>query len=261
MCWGIILTECRKSLSTIAELKSANESLREDIKRKEEIDEMRKSFIANVSHELKTPIALIQGYAEGLNEGMCEDKDSRKYYTDVIIDEANRMNSMVKQLLSLSVLESGNMELQKETFDIYEMVAGLVESTKILAADKNIEFKLEGRSGILINADEFKLEEVVTNYISNAIKHVSDNGKIVIRLIPDKDRVKLEVYNSGSAIPKEDIDHIWDKFYKVDKAHSRDYGGTGIGLAILEIHDMPYGVENVDDGVMFWFEAKIFSLV
>lgn len=251
----------KKLKSTIAELKSANESLREDIKRKEEIDEMRKSFIANVSHELKTPIALIQGYAEGLNEGMCEDKESRKYYTDVIIDEANRMNSMVKQLLSLSVLESGSMEIQKETFDIYEMVAALAESTKILAADKNVEFKLEGSSGILINADEFKLEEVVTNYISNAIKHVSDNGRIEIRLIPNEDRIKLEVYNTGSAIPKEDIEHIWDKFYKVDKAHSRDYGGTGIGLsivkAILELHDMPYGVENVDDGVMFWFEAKI----
>ena len=229
--------------------------------RLKEQSQLQIDFVNNASHELKTPIALIQGYAEGLNEGMCEDKDSRKYYTDVIIDEANRMNSMVKQLLSLSVLESGSMELQKETFDIYEMVAALAESTKILAADKNVEFKLEGSSGILINADEFKLEEVVTNYISNAIKHVSDNGRIEIRLIPDEDRIKLEVYNTGSAIPKEDIEHIWDKFYKVDKAHSRDYGGTGIGLsivkAILEIHDMPYGVENVDDGVMFWFEAKI----
>lgn len=249
-----------KLKSTIADLKSANESLREDIKRKEEIDEMRKSFIANVSHELKTPIALIQGYAEGLNEGMCEDKESRKYYTDVIIDEANRMNSMVKQLLSLSVLESGSMELRKEIFDIYEMVSGVVESNKILVSDKNIEFILEGRPGNLINADEFKLEEVVTNYISNAIKHVSDNGKIIIRLISGESTVKLEVYNTGNAIPQEDLEHIWDKFYKVDKAHSRDYGGTGIGLsivkAILEIHDMTYGVENIDEGVMFWFEAN-----
>ena len=219
-----------KLKSTIADLKSANESLREDIKRKEEIDEMRKSFIANVSHELKTPIALIQGYAEGLNEGMCEDKESRKYYTDVII------------------------------FDIYEMVSGVVASNKILVSDKNIEFILEGRPGNLINADEFKLEEVVTNYISNAIKHVSDNGKIIIRLISGESTVKLEVYNTGNAIPQEDLEHIWDKFYKVDKAHSRDYGGTGIGLsivkAILEIHDMTYGVENIDEGVMFWFEAN-----
>ena len=167
---------------------------------------------------------------------------------------------MVKQLLSLSVLESGSMELRKEIFDIYEMVAGVVASNKILVSDKNIEFILEGRPGNLINADEFKLEEVVTNFISNAIKHVSDNGKIIIRLISGESTVKLEVYNTGNAIPQEDLEHIWDKFYKVDKAHSRDYGGTGIGLsivkAILEIHDMTYGVENIDEGVMFWFEAN-----
>ncbi len=249
-----------KLKSTIEELKSANESLREDIRRKEEIDEMRKSFIANVSHELKTPIALIQGYAEGLSEGLCEDEESRNYYTEVIIDEANKMNAMVRQLLDLSVLESGSTVLQKERFNIYELIDGVLSSTKILVADKDIDIELIGDKETYIYADEFKIEEVVTNYISNAIKHIYDKGLLSISIIKLKDSIRVEVFNTGAHIPPEDIERIWDKFYKVDKAHSRDYGGTGIGLsivkAILDLHNMDYGVENVEEGVVFYFETK-----
>ena len=239
------------------ELKLANEKLQEDIKKKEEIDNMRKDFIANVSHELKTPISLIQGYAEGLNEGLCEDEESRKYYTEVIIDEANKMNIIVKQLLTLSALESGNQKLDISSFDMSELIAGVIETTGILLADKNANIKFEAKK-ILVKGDEFKVEEVLTNYISNAIHHVKENGKIEIKLIEKDKKLRISVFNEGKCIPDEDLTGIWEKFYKVDKAHSRSYGGSGIGLsivkAIVEAHDNSCGVRNLENGVEFWFE-------
>ena len=239
------------------ELKLANEKLQEDIKKKEEIDNMRKDFIANVSHELKTPISLIQGYAEGLNEGLCEDEESRKYYTEVIIDEANKMNIIVKQLLTLSALESGNQKLDISNFDMSELIAGVIETTGILLTDKNANIKFEAKK-ILVKGDEFKVEEVLTNYISNAIHHVKENGKIEIKLIEKDKKLRISVFNEGKCIPNEDLTSIWEKFYKVDKAHSRSYGGSGIGLsivkAIVEAHDNSCGVRNLENGVEFWFE-------
>ena len=239
------------------ELKLANEKLQEDIKKKEEIDNMRKDFIANVSHELKTPISLIQGYAEGLNEGLCEDEESRKYYTEVIIDEANKMNIIVKQLLTLSALESGNQKLDISSFDMSELIAGVIETTGILLTDKNANIKFEAKK-ILVKGDEFKVEEVLTNYISNAIHHVKENGKIEIKLIEKDKKLRISVFNEGKGIPDEDLTGIWEKFYKVDKAHSRSYGGSGIGLsivkAIVEAHNNSCGVRNLENGVEFWFE-------
>lgn len=239
------------------ELKLANEKLQEDIKKKEEIDNMRKDFIANVSHELKTPISLIQGYAEGLNEGLCEDEESRKYYTEVIIDEANKMNTIVKQLLTLSALESGNQKLDISSFDVSELISGVIETTGILLTDKNVNIKFEAKK-TLVKGDEFKVEEVLTNYISNAIHHVKENGKIEIKLIEKDKKLRISVFNEGKCIPDEDLTNLWEKFYKVDKAHSRSYGGSGIGLsivkAIVEAHDNSCGVRNLENGVEFWFE-------
>ena len=223
-------------------------------------DSLKKAFddfIANVSHELKTPISLIQGYAEGLNEGLCEDEESRKYYTEVIIDEANKMNIIVKQLLTLSALESGNQKLDISSFDMSELIAGVIETTGILLTDKNANIKFEAKK-VLVKGDEFKVEEVLTNYISNAIHHVKENGKIEIKLIEKDKKLRISVFNEGKCIPDEDLTGIWEKFYKVDKAHSRSYGGSGIGLsivkAIVEAHNNSCGVRNLENGVEFWFQ-------
>lgn len=247
-----------KLKETIDELKLANVKLTEDIRKKEEIDEMRKDFIANVSHELKTPIALIQGYAEGLNEGLCNDEESRKYYTDIIIDEATKMNTMVKQLLTLSALESGMMELERNRFDIVDLISNILSTTSILLQEKNVEVTFDSSKEVYIYADEFKIEEVLTNFISNAMHHVSESGKICIYIEEVQDKHRISVFNTGKNIPEEDIKYLWEKFYKVDKAHSRSYGGTGIGLsivkAVLEAYGASYGVENKKDGVEFWFE-------
>lgn len=242
----------------ISKLQEANEVLKEDIKRKEAIDEMRKDFIANVSHELKTPIALIQGYAEGLNEGLCEDEESRKYYTEVIMDESEKMNKMVKQLLTLSSLESGNSILHKEDFNMTSLTEGVLSSISILIGEKNVEVDFDTSKDIFLYADEFKIEEVVTNYISNAIHHVNDNGTIKIDVSEDERNVYFSVYNTGNQIPEKDLPNVWEKFFKVDKAHSRSYGGSGIGLsivkAIVEAHGGAVKVVNKSDGVEFGFK-------
>ena len=242
----------------ISKLQEANEVLKEDIKRKEAIDEMRKDFIANVSHELKTPIALIQGYAEGLNEGLCEDEESRKYYTEVIMDESEKMNKMVKQLLTLSSLESGNSILHKENFNMTSLTEGVLSSISILIGEKNVEVNFDTSRDVFLYADEFKIEEVVTNYISNAIHHVNDNGTIKIDVSEDERNVYFSVYNTGNQIPEKDLANVWEKFFKVDKAHSRSYGGSGIGLsivkAIVEAHGGAVKVVNKSDGVEFGFK-------
>jgi len=242
---------------TIGELKSANNQLQKDIEEKTRIDEMRKEFIANVSHELKTPIALIQGYAEGLQEGMAEDKESRDYYCEVIVDEAGKMNKMVKQLLTLSSLESGNDRTVMERFDLVELIRGVIAAAKILLEQKEITVKFETQDPVYVWADEFKIEEVVTNYLSNAINHVGGDKIIVIRIKQEDGQARVSVFNTGTPIPEEELQNLWNKFYKVDKARTRAYGGSGIGLsivkAIIDGHGQKCGVENWENGVEFWF--------
>ena len=244
--------------STITELKQANNELMTDIQKKTEIDEMRKEFLSNVSHELKTPISLIQGYAEGLKENINDDEESRDFYCEVIIDEANKMNQMVKKLLSLNELEFGNNQINYERFDIVSMIRTVLNSTEILFKQKEVTLHFDQEEPVYVWADEYLIEQVVTNYISNALNHVCDNRIIEIKLIPRENSVRIAVFNTGENIPEEDLEKIWIKFYKVDKARTREYGGSGIGLsivkAILKSHNQECGVINRPIGVEFWFE-------
>lgn len=246
--------------NAIGELKTANLQLQKDIEEKIQIDEMRKEFIANVSHELKTPIALIQGYAEGLTEGMAEDPESRDYYCEVIVDEAQKMNRMVKQLLTLSALESGKDTAVMERFDLTELVRGLLSSARILVEQAGARAVFAEEMPCYVWADEFKIEEVVTNYLSNALNHVNQGGEIRVFFRPMGDRVRVSVFNTGKPVPQEDLPNLWTKFYKVDKARTRAYGGSGIGLsivkAIMDSHQQQAGVENRESGVEFWFTLE-----
>ncbi len=243
--------------TTISELKSANNELQRDIEQKTKIDEMRKEFLSNVSHELKTPLALIQGYAEGLQECINDDQESRDFYCEVIVDEAEKMNQMVKKLLTLNQLEFGNEVITMERFDLTELIRGVIHSSSILLEQKQILLKFE-ETPIYVWGDEFKVEEVITNYLSNAIHHAEGEKRITISYTRKEACVRVSVYNTGKNIPKEDIDNIWIKFYKVDKARTREYGGSGIGLsivkAIMESLHQECGVINHTDGVEFWFE-------
>lgn len=245
---------------TISDLKAANNELKQDIAKKEQMDEMRKEFLSNVSHELKTPIALIQGYAEGLKEEINENPESREYYCDVIIDESGKMNNMVKKLLTLNQLEFGNDVIEMTRFNISEMIAGLVQANRILAEQNGISISFQETEPAFVWGDEFKVEEVLTNYLSNAIHHAAGEKEIQIYYENKEEVLRICVYNSGSSIPEEELEKIWDKFYKVDKARTREYGGSGIGLsivkAIMESMHRNYGVYNKKNGIEFWFELE-----
>lgn len=243
---------------TISELKGANNELQTDIQKKIEVDEMRKEFLSNVSHELKTPIALIQGYAEGLKENVNEDEASRDFYCEVIIDEADKMNHMVKKLLTLNQIEFGNNQLNIERFNIIEVLESVIVSTDILFKQKKVKLEFDKTEPVYVWADEYMAEEVITNYISNALNHVSGANIIKLNVVKKEGTVRVSIFNTGNNIPEDEIDNIWVKFYKVDKARTREYGGSGIGLsivkAIMTSMNQECGVINHEDGVEFWFE-------
>lgn len=250
----------QKLEENISQLKTANLELQRDIDKKEKLEKMRTDFLSNVSHELKTPIALIQGYAEGLKEGITDDPESMDFYCSVIMDEATKMNNMVKRLLTLNQIEFGEDELVMERFDINELVKSVVNANELRATQKNLSITYDILdTPLYVWADEYKVEEVVTNYLSNAINHCCNENIIKIKVGQiDKDNVRVSVFNTGNNIPEADIEHIWEKFYKVDKARTREYGGNGIGLsivkAIVESMGKTCGVNNLSDGVEFWFD-------
>ncbi len=249
--------------ATLSDLKTANARLLDDVERVEQQNEIRRSFISNVSHELKTPIALIQTYAEGLREnGAVQDKEQRAFYCDVIADEADHLSQIISRMTMLMQLESGKAELQIEYFDIRALCERLLERNAPLFAQKNITLPALAEEPAFVWGDPQLIENVMTNYLTNALNHTEENGCIRIRWEPtEENTLRICVFNSGLPIPSDDLPRIWESFYKVDKAHTRVYGGSGIGLsivaAIMRVHQMPYGVKNLPDGVEFNIELSI----
>lgn len=258
---GVHMNELSQTLErTISELKSANNQLLNDIEKKTQIDHMRKEFLSNVSHELKTPLALIQGYAEGLRECVNNDEESRNFYCEVIMDEADKMNLMVKKLLTLNQLESGGETVAMERFNLTELLAGVLESVGILLEQSGITVTECPTEPVYVWADEFMTEEVITNFLSNAIHYAKGKKEIAIRYHMRDKLVRVSVFNTGDIISEDDMEKIWTKFYKADKARTREYGGSGIGLsivkAVMEAFHRECGVINHEDGVEFWFELE-----
>lgn len=256
----------QKLEGTIKQLRSSNIELERDIEEKSKIDEMRKSFISDVSHELKTPIALIQGYSEGLIENVITDDESKKFYAEVILDEANKMDKLVKQLLELMKLEYGKRQFNNTIFNIVEAEKEVIRKSEVMIKEKQIEIKFDESREIKVLADDFYIEQVITNYITNAIKNVNEKyGKKTIIITNDvnieKNKVRIKVFNTGNNIKEEDLNRIWNRFYKVDESRNRNDGGTGIGLsfvrAIMNNYGNAYGVINKEDGVEFYFDLDL----
>ena len=248
---------------TINRLQSNNSKLEQNIEEKSKIDEMRKQFISDVSHELKTPIALIQGYAEGLIENVNSDEESRKFYAEVILDESNKMDTMVKRLLELMKLEYQERKFNDTEFDLTELIKEELRRNTVVIKENNIKIEFEDKKKIKVFADQEYIEQVVSNYLTNAIKHAEEkNGekKIIIRTENKKDKVRLYVYNTGENIPKEYINKIWGRFYKIDSSRNRNSGGTGIGLALVKAimnnYNNEYGVKNHEEGVEFYCDIN-----
>ena len=173
------------------------------------------------------------------------------------MDEAGKMNKMVKQLLNLTALEFGNDMPVMEQFDLVTLIQGVLSSSGILFQQKDATVIFKPAGPVRVWADEFKIEEVIINYLNNALNHLEGEKRIEIRVEQLEGEVRVTVFNTGQHIPEEDLDNLWTKFYKVDKARTREYGGSGIGLsivkAIMDSHNKACGVENVDGGVRFWF--------
>ncbi len=248
---------------TIGRLRSNNTKLEQNIEEKSKIDEMRKQFISDVSHELKTPIALIQGYAEGLLENVNSDEESRKFYAEVILDESNKMDEMVKRLLELMKLEYQERKFNDIEFDLTELIKEELRRNTVVLKENNIKVEFEDNKKIIVFADQEYIEQVVSNYLTNAIKHAEEkNGekKIIIRTEDKKDKIRLFLYNTGENIPKEYINKIWGRFFKVDSSRNRTQGGTGIGLALVKAimnnYNNEYGVLNHENGVEFYCDIN-----
>ena len=251
--------------NTIVKMKKANIDLERDIERKSKIDEMRKQFISDVSHELKTPISLIQGYAEGLVENVNTDEENKNFYANVILDEANKMDKLVKRLLELMKLEYEEREFNNSNFDIVELIREVVRINKVKLEEEKIEVVFEEQDPIYVLADDFYIEQVVTNYFTNALKNIKEKNskkqiKVYIKKSDEQGKVRINIFNTGEHITEENVERIWNRFYKVDSARNRAMGGTGIGLALVKAimskYNNSFGVENVSDGVVFYFELN-----
>lgn len=241
----------------ISGLKAANAALLQDIDKKEKIDKQRKEFMSNVSHELKTPISIIEAYAEGLNE-MELDEESRSYYCDVILDEARKMNVLIQKLMSLMRIESGSDKLEISRFDITEQISEIIKQKSIILEQSGVTAELKTDEKIYVWADDFLIEEVVLNYLTNAIKYCSGKKKIEITVEKLNDNVRVNVFNTGEPLSEETLENMWKSFYMADKARTRDKGSQGLGLsivaAIINAHNHKYGAYNTDGGVVFYFE-------
>ena len=241
---------------TIGELKQSNDQLAQEIEKKERIDAMRREFIVNVSHELKTPIALIQGYAEGLTAGVADDPEDRKFYCDTIADEADHMNKLVMQLLSLSKLELGAEQPYLEDIDLHALCAETVHKTAVLCEARGLVVQYDNTT-VTVRTDGDLLQQVLMNYLSNAIRYTEPGGHIEISAVQTDAGIRLTVFNEGEGLPEDELPKIWEKFYRTDRARTREAGGTGIGLslvrAIADTLHGGYGAENVPGGIAFWF--------
>ncbi|WP_461205361.1 HAMP domain-containing sensor histidine kinase [Clostridium sp. DL1XJH146] len=256
------INEMSKELSTtIDSLNAKNLQLENEIKEKNKLDQKRRTLLNNVSHELKTPISLMQGYAEGLKLNVIKSKEKTNFYCDVIIDESIKMNYLVENLLNIDQMEFGDKVLNKTSFEINDFIGKVLDKYLKIFKDKNIRYKIEKIHPTDVFGDIFMLETVFTNYITNAINYVDENRKIKVNLRTLSNTIRIEVFNTCPPISQENLEKIWDSFYKLDKARTREKGGHGLGLsivkAILEAHNNAYGVKNVKDGICFWFEIAI----
>ena len=243
--------------TAISELHEKNIQLMADVEKERKLDKMRKDFVSSVSHELKTPLSLILGYAEGLYENIAQDEESKNYYCSVIIDEAERMDKLVKDLLNLSQIESGFYQLSKSNFDLSLLLGDITLKYLTILTEKGITLQVNTEP-YLVNGDILRIEQVLLNLLNNAIDHTEFTKTITIFTETSNDHIRVFIYNSGRPIPKESLDKIWTSFYKVDKARTRQHGRYGLGLSIVraiqELHGYPYGAENKSDGVVFWFD-------
>lgn len=245
---------------TLCTLREKNAQLERDIEKERNMEKMRQEFIANVSHELKTPIAIIQGYAEGLEVCIDDDAQRCREYAEIIIDESQKMNRMVLELLELSKYDSGHQKLVEERFNVKNFAEKILENHRLRLDEMNILTYNSVDETFYGFGDVEKLERVLNNYIVNAVSHIKEPKHITVSCLDIGDCYRLSVFNTGDRIPSDEMENIWISFYRSDKSHHREQGRVGLGLSIVkaiqELHGLGYGVQNSEGGVSFWFDIK-----
>ena len=245
--------------SDIMEINELSETLNYMEEEMSKTDEYRRDLMANVSHDLKTPLTMIKAYAEMVRDLTYKDPEKRNANLNVIIDESDRLNILVNDILELSKLQENNANLEKEEFDLTLELQNILKRYEIIKETENYKFIINTPSKVIVNADRKRLNQVLYNLINNAINYTGDDKTIYINIISNKKAYHVEVKDTGKGISNEDIKHIWDKYYKKDKNHRRNVVGTGLGLSIvkniLEAHQFNYGVDSQKDkGSTFYFD-------
>lgn len=241
----------------IDRLNVANTKLQQDIERERQLEKTRKEFISGVSHELKTPLSVIRSFAEGIQDGVSKDTT---YYTNVILEETDNMNRLIVEMLELAKLESGTYKLEMSTFSIGELIQQVYTKLLFSMEEKHLQVDIHADSSLFVKANRSRIEQVVVNLLSNAIRYTPDGEKIHVSVIETEDTVKIKIENTGNPIPEESLEKIWDRFYRLDASRSRHTGGTGLGLSIvkniLDLHHAEYGVYNTTNSVVFYFNLQ-----
>lgn len=242
------------------DLKQANETLKRDMEKRVQMEKEQREFFEHASHELKTPLSIVKSFAEGLHDDVSPDKQD--HYVEVIIEESEKMEVLIKDMLDLAKLENGVIKLRKTSFLISEMIEVLAYKLFCIAKEKNVVIEIMPKNEQHILADYEWMERVMQNLLINAVRHSEPDSVIVIRIELDQENggSVFKIENRGTQIPEEQLDKIWKRFYRTESSRSRMTGGTGLGLAIvqqiLNLHGFKYGAENLSDGVLFYVHFK-----
>lgn len=246
--------ELGSSLNKLSQnLEKKIKELKIELEKEKNLDKLRKNFVSRVSHELQTPIAIINGHIEALNDGIPQTEDDKKEYLKIIEKETLKMSVLIKDLLDLTQLESGVFRINYNKFSYLDLLAKKIEGFGLLVKDKKIVIEQKVDSDeIVIYGDEFRIDQVLNNFLQNAVNNTAENGKIILSIFDSEDLVRTEIFNTGNNIPEEIMMSIWEPFFKGEEKK-----GTGIGLAIvkniIELHGGNVSVENLKDGVSFSF--------
>lgn len=228
--------------------------LEQDIEKERKLENTRKEFISGVSHELKTPLSIMKSCISILKDGVAEHK--KEYYFQAMEREVDKMDTLILDMLELAKFESGTYKMKKDVFYIDTAIEDICEHLSVDIEKKELHVH-KNICSFEVVANQSRIEQVIVNFITNAIRYTPNKEDIIISTIDEQDRIKVCVENKGTHIEEEQLDKIWDRFYRVDTARQRSQGGTGLGLAIskniLELHDAEYGVKNTEEGVLFYF--------
>ena len=246
--------------SSIEEIKELADTLNDTKKKLEELDIARQELLANVSHDLKTPLTMIKAYAEMIRDLTYKDEKKRNANLNTIIEETDRLNILVNDILELSKLKNQEVILKEEKFELNSYIKNIIKKYDIYVTKDGFNIKYKNQKKINVIADKFRIEQVMYNLLNNALNYTGDDKLVEIIVTEQEKTVLIEIKDTGTGISKDDLNHIWDKYYKINKTYSRVQIGSGIGLSIvkniLDKQGLNYGVKTSSSGSTFYFEIK-----